>query len=203
MHTGFLNLSKEKMSKSTGNFLTIRDALKTIDARVLRFFLLSYHYRSQIEFEPSMLDDAAAALRRIENFWRRLPDGDGDGRVAPEVEDARERFLAALDDDFEAPAALAVLYDFIREQNRRDHPSPGARRLLEDFDAVFAVLPKEVAATGEQDDEWITAEVERRQQLRAERKFAEADEIRDRLREMNVVIEDTAGGVRWHREVPA
>jgi cysteinyl-tRNA synthetase len=200
MHTGFLNLAKEKMSKSAGNFFTIRDVLGTVDPRVLRFFLLSYHYRSPIEYEPGMLDEAAAALRRIENFWLRLPADDG-GAAAAEVEEARERMLGALDDDFETPAALAALYDFIREQNRAERPAPGSRRLLEAFDAVFAVLPR--AAEDEHDDDWITAEVERRQRLRAERKFAEADEIRDRLRAMNVVIEDTAEGVRWHREVPA
>jgi cysteinyl-tRNA synthetase len=218
MHTGFLNLRETKMSKSLGNVFTLRDTLATVDPRVLRFFLLSHHYRSPIEYDPSLLETAAASLKRIENFWLRLPaersegaaDG-GQGRddVAPEVADARERMLGALDDDFNAPGALAALYEFIGEQHRAERPAPGSRALLEDFDAIFAVLPKQAAGAGpgdgagEHDDDWITAEVERRQQLRAERKFAEADEIRDRLRAMNVVIEDTAEGVRWHREVPA
>jgi cysteinyl-tRNA synthetase len=200
MHTGFLTLSKEKMSKSLGNFFMISELLEHVDARVLRFFLLSHHYRSPVDYDPDMLETAAASLKRIENFWRRL-DAD-DGAPSAEVEAAREAMLSALDDDFNTPAALAVLYDFIAEQNRAERPAAGARALLQDFDDVFAVLPAEVSS-GEQDDEWITAEVERRQQLRAERKFAEADEIRDRLRAMNVVIEDTAEGVRWHREVPA
>ncbi len=204
MHTGFLNLRATKMSKSLGNFFTVRDVLGTVEPRVLRFFLLSHHYRSPIEYDAELLDGAAASLRRIENFWLRLPDGDDGGEVAPEVAEARQRMLGALDDDFNAPGALAALYEFIGEQHRAERPAPGSRALLEDFDAVCAVLPRAAAAAGgAQDDEWITAEVERRQQLRAERKFAEADEIRDRLREMNVVIEDTAEGVRWHREVPA
>jgi cysteinyl-tRNA synthetase len=200
MHTGFLTLSKEKMSKSLGNFFTIRELLEHVDARVLRFFFLSYHYRSPVDYDPDLLEEAAASLRRIENFWLRLPAGDEE--LGDEAAAARERMLAALDDDFNAPAALAVLYEFIAEQHRAERPAAGSRALLEDFDAVFAVLPKD-AAGEEHDDDWITAEVERRQQLRAERKFAEADEIRDRLRAMNVVIEDTAAGVRWHREVPA
>ncbi|MDQ3739778.1 MAG: cysteine--tRNA ligase [Actinomycetota bacterium] len=201
MHTGFLTLRKDKMSKSTGNFFTIRDVLGEVDARVLRFFFLSHHYRSRVDYDPDMLEDAAASLRRIENFWLRLP---ADDTAEPEgaVAEARDAMLARLDDDFDAPGALAVLYEFIREQNRAERPAAGSRRLLEEFDAVFAVLPP-AAAEEEHDDEWITGEVERRQRLRAERKFAEADEIRDRLREMNVVIEDTADGVRWHREVPA
>jgi cysteinyl-tRNA synthetase len=200
LHTGFLTLSKEKMSKSLGNVFTIRELLGHVDARVLRFFFLSHHYRSPVDYDPELLDEAAAALRRIENFWRRLPEEDGGGgEAAPEVEAAREAMLGALDDDFDTPAALAAVYEFIREQNRADRPAPGARRLLEDFDAVFAVLPQAPAADAG-DDDWITAEVERRQRLRAERRFAEADEIRDRLRAMNVVIEDTPDGVRWHRE---
>ncbi|HEX2086855.1 MAG TPA: cysteine--tRNA ligase, partial [Solirubrobacteraceae bacterium] len=204
MHTGFLTLrasageDDEKMSKSLGNVFTIRDVLATVDPRVLRFFLLSHHYRSRVEYDPSLLETAAASLKRIENFWLRLPDDDA--LPSARVEAAREAMLAALDDDFNAPGALAVLYEFIADRHRVGAAEPGARRLLEDFDAVFAVLPPRAAAG---DDEWITAEVERRQQLRAERRFAEADEIRDRLRAMNVVIEDTAEGVRWHREVPA
>ncbi len=207
MHTGFLNLRETKMSKSLGNVFTLRDTLRTVDPRVLRFFLLSHHYRSQIEYDPSLLETAAASLRRIENFWLRLPAEDAAAEASPAVEEARASMLGALDDDFNAPGALAALYEFIGEQHRAERPAAGSRALLEDFDAIFAVLPKHDAAAGDGgpggDDDWIDAEVERRQQLRAERKFAEADEIRDRLRAMNVVIEDTAEGVRWHREVPA
>ena len=201
MHTGFLTLSKEKMSKSLGNFFTIRELVEHVDPRVLRFFFLSHHYRSRVDYDPEMLDEAAAALKRIENFWLRLPADDGED-AAPEVEAARDAFLARLDDDFDTPAALAVLYDFIRDQNRADRPAPGSRGLIETFDRVFAVLPRE-AAEGDHDDDWITGEVERRQQLRADRKFAEADAIRDELQAMGIVLEDTAEGVRWHREVPA
>jgi cysteinyl-tRNA synthetase len=168
---------------------------------VLRFFFLSHHYRSRVDYDPDMLEEAAASLRRIDNFWLRLPDDDG-ADAAPEVQAAHDAVFGALDDDFNAPAALAALYEFINAQNRAERPAPGSRRLLEEFDRVFAVLPA-AAGDDEQGDEWISAEVERRQQLRAERKFAEADEVRDRLREMGVVIEDTADGVRWHREVPA
>src|ERR687893_3008740 len=76
MHTGFLTLSKEKMSKSLGNFFTIRELLEHVDARVLRFFFLSHHYRSRVDYDPDLLEEAAASLRRIENFWLRLPEGD-------------------------------------------------------------------------------------------------------------------------------
>jgi cysteinyl-tRNA synthetase len=199
MHTGFLNLVQEKMSKSLGNFFTIRDVLKTVDARVLRYFLLSHHYRSPIDYDPEMLEQAAAALKRLENFVLRLPADDG-GAVpeSAEVRDAREAMLAALDDDFDAPAALGALFAFIRDQNRRDQPAAGARRLMEDFDRIFGVLP--AAGDAGEDDAWIQERVDERQRMRAERNFGEADAIRDELARLGVVVEDTSEGVRWHRE---
>ena len=204
MHTGFLNLVQEKMSKSLGNFFTIRDVLKTVDARVLRYFLLSHHYRSPIDYDPEMLEQAAAALKRLENFVLRLPADDG-GAVpeSAEVRDAREAMLAALDDDFDAPAALGALFAFIRDQNRRDQPAAGARRLMEDFDRIFRVLPAGDAADAGGDDAWIQERVDERQRMRSGRNFAEADAIRDELAGLGVVVEDTAGGVRWHSEAGA
>jgi cysteinyl-tRNA synthetase len=199
LHTGFLTLREEKMSKSLGNFFTIRDILATTEPRVLRFFLLSHHYRSAVEFHDELLVNAAAALKRIDNFHLRLPEEEDDSEPSPEVEAAREAMLAALDDDFDTPAALAALYEFIREQHRREQPAPGSRRLLEDFDAIFGVLAGAEAAAGGSEDEQIQHEVDERERLRGERRFEEADEIRDRLAAIDIVIEDTAGGVRWHR----
>ena len=200
MHTGFLNLREEKMSKSLGNFFTIREVLKTVDARVLRYFLLSHHYRSPIDYDPEMLDQAGAALRRLENFVLRLP-ADGGGGESAEVRDAREAFLAALDDDFDPPAALGGLFAFVREQNRRDAPADGSRALMEEFDAIFGVLPAAADEAGTAgDDAWIQSRVDERQRMRADRDFAGADAIRDELAAAGVVVEDTAEGVRWHRE---
>jgi cysteinyl-tRNA synthetase len=199
LHTGFLNLAKTKMSKSLGNVFTIRSMLERVDARVLRFYFLSNHYRSPIEYSEELLENAAGALRRIENFYLRLPD-DGAG-PAPEVVEAREKIISALDDDFDTPAGLAALFDFIREQNRRDAPSPGARALLEEIDTAFRVLPpREPAADADAAlAEEVEAAIAEREEHRRERRFAEADAIRDRLRERGVVLEDTAEGVRWHR----
>ena len=205
MHTGFLNLRDAKMSKSLGNTFSIRETLKTVDPRVLRYFLLSHHYRSPIEYEPEMLTEAAAALKRLENFVLRLPeDDDGSAGPAPEVSAARDALIAALDDDFDTPAALGALFAFIRDQNRGDRPAPGARALMEEFDTIFAVLPSPggAAATGD-DDARIQERVDERQRLRAERDFAGADAIRDELAAQGIVVEDTAEGVRWHREVGA
>jgi cysteinyl-tRNA synthetase len=196
VHTGFLTLRQAKMSKSTGNSLTLRHVLKTTDARVLRFFLLSHHYRSPIDFDDDLLESAKAALTRIDNFHVRLPEEPGDA-TSDEVQDARRAMLEALDDDFDTPRALSALFGFIRAQHRREQPAPGSRRLIQEFNDIFGVLPD---SAGElQDDTWIQGEVDRRQELRRQRKFDEADAIRDRLRSMNIAIDDTADGVRWHR----
>jgi cysteinyl-tRNA synthetase len=196
LHTGFLTLRAEKMSKSLGNFLTVDEILEDIEPRVLRFFLLSHHYRSPIDFDPDQLDAAAAALRRIDNFYLRAPSDDEPG-LGPAASAAREAFIAALDDDFDTPAALAVLFEFIRDQHRAAEPAQGSRRLLEELDQVLRVLPASVVEEGS--DHWITYEVQRREQLRSERRFAEADEIRDQLHRMDVLLEDTPSGVRWYR----
>jgi cysteinyl-tRNA synthetase len=202
LHTGFLNLASAKMSKSLGNVFNIREVLERVDARVLRYFLLSNHYRSSIEYSEDLLENAAGALRRIDNFYLRLPDSDGT-EAAPEVTVARERIVAAIDDDFDTPAGLAALFDFIRAENRRQAPSPGAKALLEDLDTAFAILPQQPGAGTTADDGALAREVEAaiadREQHRRERRFAEADAIRDGLRERGIVLEDTPQGVRWHR----
>ena len=199
LHTGFLTLREAKMSKSLGNFFSIADLSRTAEPRVLRFFLLSHHYRSAVEFHEELLSSAAAALKRIDNFYLRLPPDEGE--ISPEATAAREAMLAALDDDFDTPGALAALFQFIRSQHRRPQPAAGSRQLLEEFNEIFHVLPTTFATSG--DDDRIQREVDQRERLRCEKRFAEADEIRKKLEEMFVVIEDTAGGVRWHRESTA
>jgi cysteinyl-tRNA synthetase len=196
LHTGFLTLRDAKMSKSVGNVFSIGDVLRTHEARVVRYFLLSHHYRSAVEFHGELLSSAAAALKRIENFQLRLPAEKGE--MSPEATAAREEMLTALDDDFDTPGALAALFQFIREQHRRSKPAAGSRQLVDEFDQIFRVLPAPLASAG--GDDRIQREVDVREQLRREKRFAEADEIRDRLEGLSVVIEDTAGGVRWHRE---
>jgi cysteinyl-tRNA synthetase len=197
VHTGFLTLRDAKMSKSTGNSLTIRHILRTVDPRVLRFFFLSHHYRSPVEYDDELLVSARAALARIDNFYLRLPE-EPPGTTSHEAEDARAAMMSALDDDFDTPRALSALFAFIREQHRRPRPAPGSRLLLQEFNDIFRVLPD--SAEEHQDDGWVQREVDRRQELRGQRRFGEADEIRDRLHAMNVIIEDTADGVRWHRQ---
>jgi cysteinyl-tRNA synthetase len=200
LHTGFLTLREQKMSKSLGNVFAVGDVLADVDARVLRFFFLSHHYRSAVEYDRELLESAGAALRRIDNFYQRLPADDGS--TSPEVEETRAAMVEALDDDFDTPRAFGELFGFIRRQRRRAQPAAGARRMLEDLDEVFRVLRRQAART-DVDDAWIQAEVDRRQALRRERRFDAADEIRDRLAAMGIVVEDTADGARWHRVASA
>jgi cysteinyl-tRNA synthetase len=198
MHTGFLNINDTKMSKSLGNTFTIRNMLERVDARLLRFFLLSYHYRSAIEYTDDLLSKARGALRRIENFYSRLPEGDGD-TASTDVAEARERIVAALDNDFDTPAALAALFDFIRAQNRQAAPSPWSRALLEELNTLFQFLPPRADMADVSLEEAVRNAIAEREALRREKRFAEADAIRDSLGQRGIVLEDTPDGVRWHK----
>ncbi|PYC76860.1 cysteine--tRNA ligase [Streptomyces tateyamensis] len=195
MHTGLLRVDGAKMSKSAGNFLTIRDILKVADFRTLRYAFLSQHYRSSMELNDTTIEQARAARRRVENF-ARLIDRDreestaGAGLAARVREDLYER----LDDDLDTPGALAVLFDYIREQNRREEP-PGraALELLSDLNDLFDAFNLD-SRSG---DAEIEAQLARRRELRQARRFEEADEIRKALQERGIVIEDTPGCTRW------
>jgi len=198
LHTGFLTLRDAKMAKSLGNVFTVRATLAETSPRALRFFLLSHRYRSPVEFDGGLLRSAASALRRLENFHVRLRDAEERGPQAREVRDVREAVLRALDDDFDTPAALAILFEFVREQNGRSRAAAGSRAMLDDVDRVFGVLAVEPETSD--DDPWVSGEVERRDRLRRERRFAEADAIRERLRERGILVEDTGGSSRWYRE---
>jgi cysteinyl-tRNA synthetase len=189
------------MSKSAGNVITIRKVLAHTSPRVLRFFLIRHRYRSALEFDEDLLRSAGSALKRLDDFDARVRDGEEPGPPSREVQDVSEAMLAALDDDFDTPAAFAILFQFVREQNGRPRAAAGSRALLVRLDRVFGLLAS-VPETSE-DDARVTAEVERRTRLRRERRFAEADEIRQRLREQRIVVEDTGASSRWYREVPA
>ena len=200
LHTGLLTLRDAKMSKSAGNVFTIRRVLAETSPRVLRFFLIRHRYRSAVEFDHGLLRSAAAALDRLDGFSARLREGEEPGPQAREVRDVREAVLGALDDDFDTPGALAILFDFVRAQNGRTRAAAGSRALVEDLDRVFGFLA--AAPEPAEDDAWVTAEVQRRGRRRRERRFAEADAIRERLHEHRIVVEDTGTSSRWYRRPP-
>ena len=196
MHGGLLRVDGAKMGKSAGNHLTIREALEIADFRTLRYAFLSQHYRSSVELTSTTLENARNARRRVENFARSIDRSHPEGEAAVVLADqARKRVFDRLDDDFDTPGALAAFFEFIREQNRGGEvPGQAAAALLADVEDLFDAFD---IAERPVDDATIAAEVERRRQLRQERRFQEADAIRDSLHRRGVVIEDVADGTRW------
>lgn len=196
LHAGLLRVDGAKMGKSAGNFLTIRQALELADFRTLRYAFLSQHYRSSMEFNDVTLANAKAARRRVENFARLVEPAHVEQPAARELaERARERIFAHLDDDLDTPGAVAALFEYIREQNRGgDPPGPSALALLREVDELFDAFDLAQPAGADGD---IEAELARRRELRSARRFAEADRIRDGLRERGILIEDTPDTTRW------
>jgi cysteinyl-tRNA synthetase len=201
MHNGFVRVDNEKMSKSLGNFFTIREVLKKYDAEVVRFFILRAHYRSPLNYSDQHLDDAKGALTRLYTALKAVTvsaqDVDWNGAYA-------QRFKAAMDDDLNTPEAVAVLFDLANEVNRNQ--SVEAAVQLKALAGVLGLLqrdPQEFlqggASEGGLDDAAISAQIEARIAAKKAKNFAEADRIRKALLDAGIVLEDTAQGTTWRR----
>ncbi len=205
MHTGMVMVDREKMSKSLGNFFTIRDVLKVYDAETVRYFLMSGHYRSQLNYSDENLNQGRAALERLYTALRGLPVV-----AAAGGESFVERFRAAMDDDFNTPEAYSVLFDLAREVNRlksegaAEAPSLAAR--LRELGGVLGLLEQDPQAFfqggAETDSEVaeIEALIKARNDARAVKDWPAADAARNRLTEMGIVLEDGAQGTSWRRK---
>ena len=201
MHNGFVRVDDEKMSKSLGNFFTIREVLKKYDPEVVRFFILRAHYRSPLNYSDAHLDDARGALTRLYTTLKNVPPAN---RPVDWSTPSARRMRAAMDDDFNTPEAMVVLFELSNEANRSSDPAvsgdlralAGVLGLLEQSPEAF--LKGRTLMDGF-DDQQIDALIEQRNAAKKARDFATADRVRDELKQQGVVLEDSAQGTTWRR----
>ncbi len=211
MHNGYINIENEKMSKSLGNFILVNDIRKQIDPKVLRFFMLSVHYRQPINFSEKLVKSAENGLNRILTAYANLLHRqsystnltDDTKRWSELIEEQVKAFEAAMDDDFNTANAIAAIFELAKLANVYLLEEQTNQHVLEEFAVQLKRLMEVLGIDVEQEEELLDEKIDEliaeRQQARADKNFARADEIRDLLKEQGIVLEDTAQGIRWKR----
>lgn len=208
MHAGAVRVNNEKMSKSLGNFFTIRDVLEKYDAEVIRYLLSSVHYRSSIDYSEDSLKEARSGLERFYQALRGVEIADSEGEFGAKYE---ERFFAAMDNDFNTPEAFAVLFEIVTELNKasRENSATAGQlaAVLKRLAGIIGLLAQDPetflqgeAKEGELQAEQIEALIEERAAAKKARDFAKADEVRDTLAEQGIILKDSREGTTWFRE---
>jgi cysteinyl-tRNA synthetase len=195
MHNGFVRVDEEKMSKSLGNFFTVREILEKFDAEVVRFFIVRAHYRSPLNYSDVHMEDAKSALARLYNALKDTKPGD----VEVDWNEAHaQRFKQAMDDDFGTPEAIAVLFELASRVNAGEKALAPQLRAL---GGVLGLLQRDAREflQGGREESWITEAIEARAAARKRKDFAEADRIRETLLDKGIVLEDVGGRTTWRR----
>ncbi len=211
MHVGYLNINNEKMSKSLGNFFTARDVLSKYDPEVIRFFMLSAHYRSPINYSMELIDQAQKGLERLYNtvndltyYLKNTAGQTASPGLTIELEPYKERYIKAMEDDFNTADAISVLFELSREINTalREGVSADsgqkALALMKELGGILGILKKEGEVNLEEEIELL---IKKREEARRNKDWSTADSIREQLKKMGIILEDTPGGVRWKKEI--
>ncbi|MFS0766834.1 MULTISPECIES: cysteine--tRNA ligase [Peribacillus] len=210
MHNGYINIENEKMSKSLGNFVLVHDIIQKHDPQVLRFFMLSVHYRHPINYSEEVLENVKASLERLrtsyQNLKHRLQVSDGltenNDVWLEKLNELQEQFIKEMDDDFNTANAISMLFELSKQANyylmEKNTDKEVINAFLDKFNILFSVLGLSLEEEGLLDEE-IEGLIQQRIQARKDRNFGLSDEIRDRLKNMNIILEDTPQGTRWKR----
>lgn len=212
MHNAFLNIDNKKMSKSEGNFFTVREISEKYPLEVLRFFMLSAHYRSQINFSRELMEASKNGLERIQTATYNLehlleaakdqPIAEEEKAILQEVEVLNGKFDAAMDDDFNTADAISAIFEIVRVANT-NLTSDNSKEVIEKILNKITFLCDILGIQGKKKEELLDEEIEQliqdRQNARKNKDFAKADEIRNLLLEKGIILEDTREGVRWKR----
>ena len=211
MHNGFLNINNKKMSKSAGNFFTVREIGEKYPLQVIRFFMLSAHYRTPLNFSDTLVESAKTGLDRILtaiDLCREMSAKEETGSLSKEetehfanIEVLVKKFEDAMEDDFNTADAVSAIFEIVRESNStvKDFSADYAKKILKVLEDLCSVLGIETTKEEEILDEEIEKLIEERQAARKNKDFARADEIRDQLLEQGIVLKDTREGVKWSR----
>jgi len=210
MHNGYINIDNEKMSKSLGNFVLVHDIIKQHDPQVLRFFMLSVHYRNPINYSEELLENTKAAFERLttsyQNLEHRLKSStnltNNNQEWLDKISALHQQFIKEMDDDFNTANGVSVLFELSKLANlylvEKNTAEEVIKAFMNEFEELLGVFGLSIGAN-ELLDEEVEALIEKRIQARKDRDFKLADEIRDQLKEMKIILEDTAQGTRWKR----